>query len=215
MARLLADEAVRVYVCARSEGDLRELSEKHPSIYGKALDVRDTDAVSTWVDEIGANEGHIDILINNAGTLGPRASLVDTSAQAFRDTLDVNVVGVFNFLRSCYPWLKRSERPRVINISSSVGRRGRAEWGAYSASKFAVEGLTEIAADELGEWGAAVVSFNPGGTATDMRAEAYPEEDPSILPSSEEVGATIVKLVKLLSAKDNNQKYSGCALLSV
>ncbi|MGH7830044.1 MAG: SDR family NAD(P)-dependent oxidoreductase, partial [Candidatus Binatia bacterium] len=82
----------------------------------------------------------------------------------------------------------------IINLSSGVGRVGKARWGAYSPSKFGVEGFTQVLADELKEHNIRVNAVNPGGTRTEMRAEAYPEEDPSTLPAPEQITGVFLYL---------------------
>jgi NAD(P)-dependent dehydrogenase (short-subunit alcohol dehydrogenase family) len=82
----------------------------------------------------------------------------------------------------------------IINVSSGVGRVGRARWGAYAVSKFGLEGLTQVLADEVKEFGIRVNSVNPGPTRTEMRAEAYPEEDPLTLPTPEQITPIFVHL---------------------
>lgn len=207
-AKVLADAGATVYICGRSAADLQDLAASSASIIGTVVDVQDEDAVEAWIEAIGSEQGRLDVLINNAGVLGPKCPLDQTTVAAFRKTLDINVVGAFATTRAAYPWLRKAPRPVVINLSSSVGRQGRANWGAYSISKFAVEGLTEVTADELGEYGACVVSLNPGGTATAMRAKAYPEEDPQSLPSTNDVAATIALLIAGLSPAQNDAKFA-------
>ena len=82
----------------------------------------------------------------------------------------------------------------IINLSSGVGRVGKARWGAYAASKFGVEGFTQVLADEVREWNIRVNAVNPGGTRTEMRAEAYPQEDPLTLPVAGEITGVFVYL---------------------
>jgi len=90
--------------------------------------------------------------------------------------------------------LKKSKNGSIINVSSTVGRKGRTHWGAYSASKFGLESLTQILAEELKEFNIRSNSVNPGGTRTEMRATAYPEEDPLSLPTPEEISPVFVYL---------------------
>ena len=92
----------------------------------------------------------------------------------------------------------------IINLSSGVGRIGKARWGAYAASKFGVEGFTQVLAAELKEWSIRVNAVNPGGTRTEMRVEAYPDEDPLTLPAPEEI-----TLVFLYLASAESQGVTG------
>ena len=210
LAAELAARGAKLFICARSEERLGELQEEYPSIEVKAVDISDEEAVADWLALIEDRAGRLDVLVNNAGVLGPRASLDEISAQQWRQTVEVNVTGTFLVTSRAYDLLKRSEHPLVINLSSSVGRRGRGRWGAYSVSKFAVEGMAEVAADELSEAVSTgcVVTLNPGGTATDMRAEAYPAEDPDTLPTPEQVAATIRLLIEWLGPEQNGKKYN-------
>jgi NAD(P)-dependent dehydrogenase (short-subunit alcohol dehydrogenase family) len=82
----------------------------------------------------------------------------------------------------------------IINVSSGVGRIGKARWGAYAASKFGVEGFTQVLADEVKAVNIRVNAVNPGGTRTQMRTEAYPEEDPLTLPTPEEIAGVFLYL---------------------
>lgn len=128
------------------------------------------------------------VLVNNAAILGPVATLAETHPDAFSPVLRVNVEGVFHCTQALLPLLLAAgPGAQVINLSSGVGRQGRAGWGAYAASKFAVEGLTQVWADELGPRGLRVNAFNPGGTRTSMRAAAKPKEDPRTLPTPQDL----------------------------
>ena len=215
MAEALAKQGASVEICGRDAEALDEVSKDWDKINASVVDLCDEQVVESWVEAIGQRHGRIDGLVNNAGTLGPRAALDETDVEAFRRTLEINATGSFMVLREAYRWLRASAQPVVINMSSSVGRRGRGQWGAYSISKFAVEGLAEVAADELADDGGCVVTLNPGGTATGMRAEAYPDEDPATLPTPAKVADTVVLLLTGLGPDENGQKYSSRSLFNV
>ena len=101
--------------------------------------------------------------------------------------MQTNVNAVFMLNKGLFELLDKSENACVIHTSSSVGREARAYWGAYAASKFALEGLSQLFADETETAGNIhVYSVNPGGTRTAMRREAYPLEDPATLPTPED-----------------------------
>jgi NAD(P)-dependent dehydrogenase (short-subunit alcohol dehydrogenase family) len=95
----------------------------------------------------------------------------------------------------------------IINVSSGVGRIGKPRWGAYAASKFALEGLTQLLAAELQPFHIRVNAVNPGGTRTGMRAAAYPEEDPLTLPTPEQITPVFVYL-----ASDESRDVTGQSL---
>lgn len=130
--------------------------------------------------------GRLDGLVHNASLLGPKVPIAYYPSADWQQVFTVNVFAVFLLTRALLPALERSESASVLMTSSSVGRKARAYWGAYAASKFALEGLTQILADEHEHSGRIRFnSVNPGGTRTGMRATAYPAEDPTTVPTPE------------------------------
>ena len=128
----------------------------------------------------------LDGLIHNAALLGARTPIEFYPEQDWKDLMQVNVNAVFQLTQSLMPALNRSKSARLLFISSSVGRVGRAFWGAYAVSKFALEGLMQTIADELeNTTSIRVNSLNPGGTRTNMRRDAYPAENPETLQTAE------------------------------
>ena len=131
--------------------------------------------------------GRLDGLLHNASALGTMVPLAHYPKNTWEEVFQINVHGAALLTRHMQPLLNLSEASSVVFTSSSVGREGRAYWGAYSASKFAVEGMMQILADETETAGRIKVnSLNPGGTRSTMRALAYPAEDPGTLPTPEE-----------------------------
>ena len=127
--------------------------------------------------------GRLDGLLHNAAIVGPRTPVEQLSGDHFMRVMQVNVNAAFMLTSTLLPLLRLSEDASVIFTSSSVGRKGRAYWGAYAVSKFATEGLMQVLADELdGEENLRCNTINPGATRTDMRAKAYPGENPSVNP---------------------------------
>ncbi|NRH43269.1 YciK family oxidoreductase [Pseudomonas sp. MS15a(2019)] len=151
------------------------------------LEQADAAAYAAVAERLQRSHGRLDGLVHNAGLLGPRVPLEETSAAALARVLQVNVQAGFALTQALLPLLRAADAASVIFTSSSVGRKGRASWGAYSVSKFATEGLMQVWAEELGEAGIRVNSVNPGGTRTAMRAAAYPEEDPARVPAAEAI----------------------------
>jgi NAD(P)-dependent dehydrogenase (short-subunit alcohol dehydrogenase family) len=120
--------------------------------------------------------------------------LADLSIKNWDEVIRINLNGLFYVTRAVLPGMIKQNSGRIINITSSVGRKGRAYWGAYSVSKFGVEGLTQVLADELKETDIRVMAFNPGGTRTRMRAAAYPDEDKNRLNDPRDVARAILYL---------------------
>lgn len=143
------------------------------------------DAVTTLNHAIRREYARLDGILHNASLLGPREPIAHYPVQDWLDVMQVNVNAAFMLTRGLLPLLEEAPDASVLFTSSGVGRRGRANWGAYAVSKFAVEGLVEVLADELAP-DVRVNSLNPGATRTAMRAAAYPEEDPATLPSAED-----------------------------
>jgi NAD(P)-dependent dehydrogenase (short-subunit alcohol dehydrogenase family) len=138
----------------------------------------------------------LDALIHSAGVLGPMVPLANYPEEAWNDVLHVNLTAPFLLTQALLPALRKGANPSVVFISSSVGRRGRAEWGGYAVTKFGVEGLNQVWADELEAEGIRVNAVNPGGTRTQMRAAAYPQEDPTALPTPEDIAPVFVWLAR-------------------
>lgn len=128
----------------------------------------------------------LDGLIHNAALLGARSPIEFYPDSDWTKLLQVNVTAPFGLSKALLPALTRAQDARVLFVSSSVGRKGRAFWGAYGVSKFALEGLMQTLSEEVGSVsGTRVMSVNPGGTRTAMRRDAYPAEDPQSQPSAE------------------------------
>ena len=135
---------------------------------------------------IGEAFGRLDGLLHNASQLGPKVNIAHYPTDDWQKVFQVNVHATFLLTRAMLPLLEQPEASSVVLTSSSVGRQGRAYWGAYSASKFAVEGLMQILADEYEHAGRIRFnSLNPGGTRTGMRQAAYPAENPKDVPPPE------------------------------
>jgi len=131
--------------------------------------------------------GRLDGLVHNAALLGERSPIRHADVALFAKVLHVNVTAEFALTHTLLPLLEQSQKASVIFTSSGVGVTGRAYWGGYAVSKFAVEGLAQVLADEVDPHKIIVNVINPGATRTDMRALAFPGEDPSALKSAEAV----------------------------
>jgi len=150
--------------------------------------------------------GHLDGLLHNAAIVGPRTPIEQLSGDNFMRVMQINVNAMFMLTSTLLPLLKLSKDASVIFTSSSVGRKGRAYWGAYAVSKFATEGLMQVLADELDDTAPVRAnSINPGATRTDMRANAYPGENPLVNPLPEEIMPVYLYLMGPDSAGINGQ----------
>jgi NAD(P)-dependent dehydrogenase (short-subunit alcohol dehydrogenase family) len=138
----------------------------------------------------------LDVLVHSAGILGPLTPLAGYPEKDWNEVIRVNLTAPFLLTQALLPLLRKGDHPSVVFISSTLGRVGRAEWGAYVVSKFGVEGLTQVWAHELQGDNIRVNAVNPGGTRTQMRAAAYPEEDPRTLPTPEDISPIFVWLAR-------------------
>lgn len=193
-------EGARVFICARNQLDvaatLRELryDSTDAQVDGCAGDVGKETDVRRIIDAVIERFQRIDTLVNNASLLGPRVTLLEYPFRQWEEVIRVNLHGVFLLSQQLVKRMIVQRHGSIINVSSGVGRVGRARWGAYAVSKFGLEGLTQVLADEVKEFGIRVNSVNPGPTRTEMRAEAYPEEDPLTLPTPEQITPIFVHL---------------------
>jgi NAD(P)-dependent dehydrogenase (short-subunit alcohol dehydrogenase family) len=184
-AELFAHEGARVVLCARTGRELRSACAAIQAAGGEAVarvtDIGSARQARALVSLALRRYGRVDLLINNAGILGPRIPLTRYPQRAWEQVLRVNLTGTFHVTQEAARAMARRRRGCIITVSSSVGRIGRARWGAYAVSKFGAEGLSQVLADELRSRNVHVLTFNPGGTRTKMRAQAYPREDRSKL----------------------------------
>jgi NAD(P)-dependent dehydrogenase (short-subunit alcohol dehydrogenase family) len=153
--------------------------------------------------------GHLDGLLHNASIIGPRTPLEQLSGENFMRVMHINVNAMFMLTSTLLPLLKLSQDASVVFTSSSVGRKGKAYWGAYGVSKFATEGLMQTLAEEVD--GVAPVranSINPGATRTSMRAQAYPGENPLDNPLPEQIMPVYLYLMGPDSAGINGQAFN-------
>ncbi|MGC6230927.1 YciK family oxidoreductase [Hafnia paralvei] len=152
--------------------------------------------------ELAAAYPHLDGVLNNAGLLGTINPLAEQDYQEFCDVMQVNVNASLLLTQAVLPLLLKSPSGSLIFTSSSVGRTGRAGWGAYAISKFATEGMMQVLADEYKNTHLRVNCINPGGTRTGMRASAFPDEDPQKLKTP----ADIMPLYLYLMGDDSRRK---------
>src|ERR671917_1438439 len=172
LALAFAREGAKVAINARSEGSIgpvaEEIEDTGAEVLALAADVSKSSEVERMVGETVERFGRIAVLVNNAGLLGPRVGIEDYPEDEWRSVIDANLTGPFLVTKAAIPHL--AEGGSVINVVSGVSVEGRAEWGAYSVSKFGLEGLTQILAAELKDRGIRVNSVDPGGMRTEMRA---------------------------------------------
>ena len=140
--------------------------------------------------------GRLDGLLHNAGVLGQMSAIEQYDVGVWTDVMHVNLTVPFVMTQVMLPLMKKSADGSIVFTSSGVGRKGRAYWGAYAVSKFGVEGLSQVLADEIEQFpNLRANCINPGGTRTSMRAAAFPGEDPLTLKTPEDILAPYLFLL--------------------
>ena len=151
---------------------------------------------------IAAHFSRLDGVLHNAGLLGDICPMSEQNPLVWQDVMQVNVNATFMLTQALLPLLLKSDAGSLVFTSSSVGRQGRANWGAYATSKFATEGMMQVLADEYQNRHLRVNCINPSGTRTGMRASAFPTEDPQKLKTP----ADIMPLYLWLMGDDSRRK---------
>lgn len=195
----LGAAGAHVVLTARSPKGLEEVEETIFNAGGSAtiapLDLTENESIGRLAGAIGERWQALDVLVLNAGMLGSLAAVPAIDAKEFARVLTLNVSAQAAMIAAFDPMLRRSGGARVIGVTSSVGRKPRAYWGAYGASKAAFETLIGAYGDETAEISKIRTAIvDPGATRTQMRAKAYPGEDPASVKSPERVAERIAAL---------------------
>ncbi|MCX8075751.1 MAG: SDR family oxidoreductase [Aquificaceae bacterium] len=190
--KLLA-EGWEVCTCSRKQENIEKLLEELGNVHAGVFDVSRREEAKSFVEFCVERMGGIELLVNNASILGVRVSVEEYPEDVWEEVLRVNINGVFYVTKYCLPYMKRGAT--VVNLSSGAGKRPAPYWGAYAVSKFGVEGFSLLLSEELKQKGIRVYAFNPGATRTQMRAEAYPQENPNTLKPPEEVAEALYRLL--------------------
>lgn len=211
-ARTYAAHGATVLLLGKTEKHLNAVYDEiiaagHPEPVVIPLDLEKAsqDAYNELAAMVETEFGHLDGLLHNASILGPRTPLEQLSGENFAKVMQINVNAMFMLTSAMLPLLRLSKDASVIFTSSSVGRKGRAYWGAYAVSKFATEGLMQVMADEIEGTSIRANSINPGATRTDMRAHAYPGENPDNNPTPAEIMPLYLYLMGADSADTTGQ----------
>jgi NAD(P)-dependent dehydrogenase (short-subunit alcohol dehydrogenase family) len=197
-ALAFAAAGAHVVALARTTGALEELDDEINAAGGTTtlvpVDLADAAAIEKIGPAVLERWGRLDILLANAGILGPLTPLTHTTPKDWANVFETNVTANWRLLKSVEPALQASDAPRVILMSSGAAHSCRAYWGPYSISKAAVEAMARTYAAETATTPMKVMMVNPGPLRTRMRAEAMPGEDPMTLRTPEELAPHLVEL---------------------
>ncbi|HYL33988.1 MAG TPA: SDR family NAD(P)-dependent oxidoreductase [Stellaceae bacterium] len=198
VARRFAAEGAHVIAVARTQGALEELDDAVRAAGGAAtlvpLDLRNFDAIDHMGAALNERFHKLDIVAGCAGVLGNLSPMGHIDPKLWSEVFDVNVTANYRLIRSLDPLLRRSDNGRAIFVTCAAGRDLAAFWGAYGASKAALEALVRVYAAEVARTPIRVNLVNPGPVRTRLRAEAFPGEDRATLKAPEEVTGIFVQL---------------------
>jgi NAD(P)-dependent dehydrogenase (short-subunit alcohol dehydrogenase family) len=168
--------------------EIEAAGDPTPAIYPMNLEGAAPKDYADMAETIENEFGRLDGLLHNASLLGTLTPLGQYNLEQWVKVMQVNLNAPYLMTCACLELLKKSDDASLLFTSSSVGRKGRAYWGAYGVSKAAIENMMQTWADELeNNTSIRVNSINPGATRTAMRAKAYPGEDPSVNPYPSEI----------------------------
>ncbi|EQA97950.1 SDR family NAD(P)-dependent oxidoreductase [Sphingobium baderi] len=200
-AEALAAVGAHVILTARTSGGLEEVEERIHEAGGHAtiapLDLIDGESIGRLAQAIGGRWQALDILVLNAATLGSLASVPAIDAKEFARLLMLNIAAPQALVAAFDTMLRASKDARVVALTSSVAATPRAYWGAYGASKAALETLVGAYGEEVRNISAIRTHIvDPGATRTAMRARAFPGEDPATLKEPKVVADAIVDMIR-------------------
>jgi len=198
LARAFAAEGAHVVLTARNTAALERLDDDIRTAGGQAtlipLDLLDFAKVDMLGPALAEKFGPVDIFVANAGMLGTLTPLPHAEAAEWDRVFGVNVTANFRLIRTLDPLLRASDAGRAIFVTSGAAHGARAYWGAYAASKAALESMARSYAAETVQTPLRVNIVDPGRVRTKMRAEAYPGEDPMTLPAPDDIVETFIAL---------------------
>ncbi len=218
LARRFSREGASLALCARDGMKLKEvaneLSAVGTKVFWKECDVGSADDVDKFVSEVLDEFESVDVLVNNASAIAPRKNIAEYSIREWNGIIQANVNGLFYMTHRVLPAMMKRKSGMIINVSSSVGRSPRAQWGAYSVSKISLEGFTQILAEELKPWSISVNSVNPGPMATEMRRVVHPEENQELLNKPEMLTDLFVYLASGDGAGISGQQFDAATYVT-
>lgn len=195
----LAKAGAHVIITARSLPSLESLDDEIQNAGGAAtllqLDLRKGDKIDQLGPTIYQRWQKLDILVANAGVLGPLSPLAHVTDEGWLSTLDINLTANWRLIRTLDPLLNRSDAGRAVFLTSGAASGKYAYWGPYSATKAALEAMVKTWAHEIATTNVRANLVNPGATRTSMRAKAFPGEDPATLPAPEDLAPLVLELV--------------------
>ena len=198
VALALAEQNIHILLLARTQGGLEEVYDEIVNAGGEAtgvpMDLTDYEAIDRLGGVIAERWGKLDIFVGNAGILGPISPVAHMKPDEFEKTLAVNVTANARLIRALEPLLLASDNGRAVFLTSGAAYSTKPFWGAYSTSKAALDALVKSWANEQKNTALKINLYSPGPVRTAMRAQAMPGENPSTLPTAEDIAPQILSL---------------------
>jgi 3-oxoacyl-[acyl-carrier protein] reductase len=167
----LIEMGMQVAICGRSREELDRARRELSGVDTRQLDVRHHDRVASWVDDLAARHGRIDVLVNNAAILTPIGPVVETALHEWLDTITVNLMGAVAFIKAVLPHMIRRRYGRIINLGGGGSAYPRPNYSAYACSKAALVRLTDTVAEEVRDYNITVNVLSPGRQRSRMREQ--------------------------------------------
>ena len=200
VAERFAAECAQLILVARTQGGLEETDDRVRAVGGQAtlvpLDLSNFDEIDRMAAAVAQRFGKLDILVGNAAQLPNLTPVGHLSPKDWQRTMDVNLTANWRLIRAFDQGLRLSDAGRVIMVTSGAAAGAFAYWGAYAASKAALETLVASYANEIKQTKIRANLLDPGALRTEMRAQAFPGEDPATLRPPEDVTPVFVNLAE-------------------
>lgn len=202
VALTLAREGAHLILTGRTSGALEEVDDEIRKTTGRddgvtlvTLNLKHGDKVDALGPTLFNRFGKLDILVGNAGILGPLSPLGHISTENFTETIDINLVANWRLIRTLDPLLQLAEAGRAVFVTSGAALAKNAYWGPYAVSKAGLEALVKTYAHEVASTRVRANLINPGPIRTHMRAKAFPGEDPNTLKTPDDIAPSFLKFL--------------------
>jgi NAD(P)-dependent dehydrogenase (short-subunit alcohol dehydrogenase family) len=218
VALAAAEAGAELIITGRTIGALEEVDDEVTAMGGKAtiveLDMTDYPAMPRLAAAIHQRWGRLDGFLANAAMLGPLTPLSHVDEKVWDNTLSVNLTGQWHMIRALEPLLLAAPAGRAVLVSSGVANGEAPFWGPYAVSKAALASMGRVWAGETQQTNLKINIISPGGTATGMRASAFPGEDPASLPQPADIAPAFLRLLSP-DCTDHGQRFEARMMLGL
>lgn len=202
VAVMLAHEGAHLILTGRTAGALEEVDDEIRQITGRkdgvtlvTLNLKHGDKIDALGPTLFNRFGKLDILVGNAGVLGPLSPLGHITTDQFTETIDINLVANWRLIRTLDPLLRLADAGRAVFVTSGAARAENAYWGPYAVSKAGLEALVKTYAQEVASTNVRANLMNPGPIRTHMRAKAFPGEDANTLKTPADIAPSFMQFL--------------------